>query len=181
MGRHILSPRPPDVENPYLSPYTALAVNNEPLQSSTCTKHRYERLAEALQLYSSLQRSTLYILYTPPSESERVSAAILILRTARSMALLPWLVTIDRWQPSSATRTNGCALQQRLPGTRGPLYATPLAAQLPARILVFRPPPKKERKKTDNPGEGWENGTPPPHRDFKERGVGPESARNVWR
>ena len=30
---------------------------------------------------------------------------------------------------------------------------------------------RKERKKTDNPREGWENGTPPPHRDFKERGV----------
>ena len=27
----------------------------------------------------------------------------------------------------------------------------------------------KERKKTDNPREGWEDGTPPPHRDFKER------------
>ena len=30
---------------------------------------------------------------------------------------------------------------------------------------------RKKRKKTDNPREGWENGTPPPHRDFKERGV----------
>ena len=30
---------------------------------------------------------------------------------------------------------------------------------------------QKERKKTDNPREGWENGTPPPHRDFKERSV----------
>ena len=30
---------------------------------------------------------------------------------------------------------------------------------------------RKERKKTDNPREGWEDGTPPPHRDFKERGV----------
>ena len=31
---------------------------------------------------------------------------------------------------------------------------------------------KKERKKTENPREGWgEDGTPPPHRDFKERGV----------
>ena len=30
---------------------------------------------------------------------------------------------------------------------------------------------KKERKKTDNPREGWVNGTPPPHRDFKERSV----------
>ena len=29
----------------------------------------------------------------------------------------------------------------------------------------------KERKKTDNPREGWEGGTPPPHRDFKERSV----------
>ena len=27
---------------------------------------------------------------------------------------------------------------------------------------------EKERKKTDNPREGWEDGTPPPHRDFKE-------------
>ena len=34
---------------------------------------------------------------------------------------------------------------------------------------------KKERKKTDNPGEGWEDGTPPPHRDFKERGVRQQS------
>jgi len=30
---------------------------------------------------------------------------------------------------------------------------------------------EKERKKTDNPREGWEDGTPPPHRDFKERSV----------
>ena len=30
---------------------------------------------------------------------------------------------------------------------------------------------KKERMKTDNPREGWEDGTPPPHRDFKERSV----------
>ena len=33
---------------------------------------------------------------------------------------------------------------------------------------------QKERKKeTDNSREGWEDGTPPPHRDFKERGVMP--------
>ena len=30
-------------------------------------------------------------------------------------------------------------------------------------------PRKKERKKADNAREGWEDGTPPPHRDFKER------------
>ena len=29
----------------------------------------------------------------------------------------------------------------------------------------------KERKKTEKPREGWEDGTPPPHRDFKERSV----------
>ena len=28
---------------------------------------------------------------------------------------------------------------------------------------------KKRKKKTDNPREGWEDGTPPLHRDFKER------------
>ena len=43
------------------NPYHTLGVNNEPLQSSTCTKRRYKRLAEALQplqLYTALQ---LYI------------------------------------------------------------------------------------------------------------------------
>ncbi len=34
--------------------------------------------------------------------------------------------------------------------------------------LAEVPRRKKERKKTDNPREGWEDGTPPPHRDFKE-------------
>ena len=39
------------------------------------------------------------------------------------------------------------------------------------RLKFFLFLKKKERKKTDNPREGWENGTPPPHRDFKERSV----------
>ena len=30
---------------------------------------------------------------------------------------------------------------------------------------------KERKKENDNPREGWEDGTPPPHRDFKERGV----------
>ena len=30
---------------------------------------------------------------------------------------------------------------------------------------------RRQRKKTDNLREGWEDGTPPPHRDFKERCV----------
>ena len=40
-----------------------------------------------------------------------------------------------------------------------------------ARGFSFIKKKKKERKKTDNPREGWEDGTPPPHRDFKERCV----------
>ena len=65
--------------------------------------------------------------------------------------------------------TDACVLASNnaSPAQRGPrrdaqpLHATPLAA-----VLL-----KKERKKTDNPREGWEDGTPPPHRDFKERCV----------
>ncbi len=45
-----------------------------------------------------------------------------------------------------------------------PVRASPVPSVVPSV--------KKERKKTDNQGrEGWEDGTPPPHRDFKERGV----------
>ena len=36
---------------------------------------------------------------------------------------------------------------------------------------------RKKRKKTDKPREGWENGTPPPHRDFKERSPVPSVVR----
>ena len=48
-----------------------------------------------------------------------------------------------------------------------------LALSLAQREIcaATRPGRKKERKKTHNPREGWENGTPPPHRDFKERRV----------
>ena len=47
-------------------------------------------------------------------------------------------------------------------------------SNLPLSVLkkqYERPHAISERKKTDNPREGWEDGTPPPHRDFKERGV----------
>ena len=36
-------------------------------------------------------------------------------------------------------------------------------------VPVRASPVPVKRKKTDNPREGWEDGTPPPHRDFKER------------
>ena len=45
------------------------------------------------------------------------------------------------------------------------------AAKTAEDLSVILPSAEKERKKTDNPREGWEDGTPPPHRDFKERGV----------
>ena len=38
---------------------------------------------------------------------------------------------------------------------------------------------KKERKKTDNPREGWEDGTPPPHRDFLRRHRSKTGPRNL--
>ena len=60
---------------PTWSTHTVPGVNNSPLQPSTCTTPFDEPPAEALQLYSALQRSTalqLYILlhytslYNPP-------------------------------------------------------------------------------------------------------------------
>ena len=68
-------------------------------------------LQSALQISTTLQRSTLYILYTLPQTESRE--------------------------------------QKKYRDSRE----------------------KKERKKTDNPREGWEDGTPPPRRDFKERSV----------
>ena len=44
-----------------------------------------------------------------------------------------------------------------------------------SRTMRNRPYPvlkcSRKKEKTDNPREGGEDGTPPPHRDFKERGV----------
>ena len=57
------------------------------------------------------------------------------------------------------------------PRSLSPILA---AAYMPPRVeglySLYRKQ-KKGRKKTGNPREGWEDGTPPPHRDFKERGV----------
>ena len=60
------------------------------------------------------------------------------------------------------------SLQERLPGAEGP---PEVCTTDPRHAACGGPLPKKKRKKTDNPREGWEDGTPPPHRDFKERGV----------
>ena len=45
------------------------------------------------------------------------------------------------------------------------------AGRAPAHSWDDGKKPNEKRKKTDHPREGWEDGTPPPHRDFKERGV----------
>ena len=60
-------------------------------------------------------------------------------------------------------------LTESLTGGSGgePVCVPVRASPRPCRASVL----KKERKKTDNPREGWEDGTPPPHRDFKERSV----------
>ena len=71
----------------------------------------------------------------------------------------PWLYTsyarTTEALAASALLTQAYSLQS-IDGTHCTVRASPVP---------------KERKKTDNPREGWENGTPPPHRDFKERGV----------
>ena len=69
--------------------------------------------------------------------------------------------------------------RHRSSGPLGALLSSPaLDVRLMTALQVLQVQPKggrlflkKERKKTDNPREGWEDGTPPPHRDFKERGV----------
>ena len=72
-----MSPRPPYVDNPYRTGCEQ-SPPLQPLQPSTCTKHRYERLAEALQLYSPLQPSTALhplqytSLYSTPQICRRV-------------------------------------------------------------------------------------------------------------
>ena len=46
------------------------------------------------------------------------------------------------------------------------------------RILQQKAVARHERKKTDNPREGWEDGTPPPHRDFKDGQVKRKETEN---
>ena len=67
-------------------------------------------------------------------------------------------------QPRVGERHDARAAED-LDGAAGPL------ARLAERLRPGLREQEKERKKTDNPREGWEDGTPPPHRDFKERCV----------
>ena len=72
------------------------------------------------------------------------------------------------WAPASSYLSS-----QSVADSRCHLYAAPRSSYPPRRSHSCRFFALKERKKTDNPREGWEDGTPPPHRvrDFKERGV----------
>ena len=71
------------------------------------------------------------------------------------------------------------ALRPRTPGARALLPATrsrssgPLGALLSSPALDVRLMTALQVLQVlqDNPREGWEDGTPPPHRDFKERCV----------
>ena len=67
-----------------------------------------------------------------------------------SLSGVPVLVPVRASPVPSVVRGTGCKI---LSPVLVPVRASP------------------ERKKTDNPREGWEDGTPPPHRDFKERSV----------
>ena len=67
-------------------------------------------------------------------------------------------------------------MPENTPAFAGSAYFGPKpgsdSAQSPEILMVSTETREgKEGKKTDNPREGWEDGAPPPHRDFKERGV----------
>ena len=59
--------------------------------ASTCTKHRYERLAEALQLYNPLQPSTALQLYILYSIHPSTSPLRLVLTCVRALSITPSL------------------------------------------------------------------------------------------
>ena len=71
-----------------------------------------------------------------------------------------------------------CEIVKRRNATRKPVHCI-----LHTYTLHGAEAEKKGRQKTDNPRKGWEDdGTPPPHRDFKERSVvvPPLAAAHPW-
>ena len=72
--------------------------------------------------------------------------------------------------PSQSKRLEGqrSVRVQRWVALWGSAFKAPFAPLLRAACggAARRLRALKERKKTDNPREGWEDGTPPPHRDF---------------
>ena len=72
------------------------------------------------------------------------------------------LTQVHHWSRLSDSREDGEALSS--------VHSTALAAGKLIHNLLCDGRVKKERNKTDNPREGWEDGTPPPHRDFLRRG-----------
>ena len=78
-------------------------------------------------------------------------------------------VQCTHWPDAGPRRLNRAPSQADLALLR---QVTPAGASLgeTASAVFTAGWKKKERKKTDNPREGWEDGTPPPHRDFLRRG-----------
>ncbi|EOD33448.1 hypothetical protein EMIHUDRAFT_229823 [Emiliania huxleyi CCMP1516] len=121
-------------------------------------------------------------------------ATMMVLVASCTMLVVSPLVvlskTVDAWQADQIADNVRSNLQRAQeakkgrPAVRSPREEAPPASEAVERGLSLQaaPGPKsrwawnamgtEERKKTDNPREGWEDGTPPPHRDFKERGVG---------
>ena len=95
-------------------------------------------------------RASAGIIKFPRSKQERRLTARLVCTRRAVLPSLPWVV---------------CCLSFFL------LYALPVVGPRRAEQSLRRARrqalPGLSRKKTDNPREGWEDGTPPPHRDFE--------------
>ena len=79
-------------------------------------------------------------------------------------------LTLATPPPHRDFKVGGAAKLQKSPAVS--LFHNPTCVSASARQKEHKNlSPKKKRKKTDNRREGWEDGTPPPHRDFKERSV----------
>ena len=84
-------------------------------------------------------------------------------REIENLVFVKFVVYLFEWNNPRGRK------RQTPKGGRRLAHHTPLL-KIPVCVCVVaacRPPIPKERKKTDNPREGWEDGTPPPHRDFR--------------
>ena len=108
------------------------------------------RVAELLQLFHAPLADTLLVVL----KRERFLKTLSVL----NVALLSCPNGIIADEPSSEKKENRQASSLSPEPRHGQFFIS-----------------KKERKKTDNPREGWVGGrhaaSPPPHRDFKERSV----------
>ena len=85
----------------------------------------------------------------------------------------PTLVVLSLVTSSSVASLSSASFCDDAAACRSLVLTASCAFRRSSALLAAYPGPskKKERKKTDNPREGWENGTPPAHRDFLARRV----------